>query len=227
MTSVVLVHGFWADGSSWAGVIPELEAAGYPTIAVQLPLSSFTDDVAAVQRAAARVSGPIVLAGHSYGGVVVSEAGGVIDQVGALAYIAAYGVELGEDVNALNAQFPPASGGAAIRPTDDGHLWLDVASYADAFCHDVDPKVAAVMARTQGPASFACLTGLTAEPAWKRVPSWYLVASADRTISPDAQRMMASRMGATTTEVEASHAVLVSKPSETASVVAAAAASLS
>lgn len=219
MAGIVLVHGFWADGSSWSGVIPRLLSAGHQCVAVQLPLSSFSDDVSAVIRAASRLDGPIVVAGHSYGGVVISEAANAIPSAAALVYIAAYGLDQGDDVNALNERFPPAGGGSAIRPTDDGHLWLDVDGYADAFCADVDPGLASVMARTQGPAALACLTGLTAPPAWKKLPSWYLIAANDRTISPDAQRFMAERMGASATEVASSHAALVSHQEETAGLI--------
>lgn len=222
MAGIVLVHGFWADGSSWGGVIPRLVAGGHDPIAVQLPLSSFADDVATVRRAAARLEGPIVLAAHSYGGVVISEAAAGLDSVRGLVYVAAYAPELGEDVNALNERFPPASG-AAIRPTEDGHLWLDLEGYRDAFCADVDAADAAVMARTQGPASFECLTGLTQAPAWHDQPCWSLIATDDRTIAPDAQRFMAERMNASVTEVAASHAALVSRPAETAEVILAAA----
>ncbi len=226
MAGVILVHGFWADGSSWRGVIPSLVAAGHEPIAVQLPLSTFADDVATVRRAAERISGPLVLAGHSYGDVVISEAAVGTAGVSALAYVSAYAPEFGEDVNEINARFPPASGGAAIRPTEDGHLWLDIGGYRDAFCHDVDAEEAAVMARTQGPASVQCLSGLTQSPAWHDLPCWSLVSTEDRTIAPDAQRFMGERMDATITEVQASHAALVSRPQETAALIAAAAASV-
>jgi pimeloyl-ACP methyl ester carboxylesterase len=226
MAKIVLVHGLWADGSSWSGVIAELVGHGHEVTAAQLPLSSFDDDVAAVRRAIARIDGDCVLAGHSYGGVVIGAAAADESSVKALAYIAAYALDVGEDANGINATYPPASQGAAIRATDDGHLWLDVELFADAFAADVDPAVAAVMARTQGPASFACLGPVTTEPAWKDLPSWYLVAGDDRTISPDAQRWMADRMGASVTEVPSSHAVLVAHPAVTATLIEAAAATV-
>jgi len=222
MAFVVLVHGFWADGSSWNGVIPELVAAGHTPLAVQLPLTGFADDVAAVRRAAGRAQGPLVLAGHSYGGAVISEAATALPAT-ALVFVAAYALDQGDDVMALSATYP-APGGAAIRPTDDGFLWLDVDAYPDAFCQDVDPAIAAVMARTQGPASVACLSGLTGPAAWHTVPSWYQVSAKDRTISPDAQRWMAERAGATVVEVDAGHAALVSRPRETAELILRAAA---
>ena len=216
MTAIILVHGFWADGSSWSSVIPRLLAAGHEPLAVQLPLSDFAADVATVVRAADRVAGPVVLAGHSYGGAVISEAGNHVDRAAALAFVAAYALDAGDDVDDINARFPPAAGGAAIRPTDSGQLWLDVDGYADAFCADVDPAVAAVMARTQGPASFGCLTGLTGPAAWHHIRSRYLVATDDRTISPQAQRWMAERCGASVEELASSHAVPVAHPDATA-----------
>jgi pimeloyl-ACP methyl ester carboxylesterase len=226
MSRIVLVHGLWADGSSWADVITELVTAGHEVIAAQLPLSSFAEDVETVRRAIHRIGGDCVLAGHSYGGVVIGAAAASEPTVKALAYIAAYALDVGEDANAINAAYPPASQGAAIRPTDDGHLWLDVELFADAFCADVEPARAAVMARAQGPASFACLGAVDSEPAWKTLPSWYLVAGDDRTINPDAQRWMAQRANATVSEIASSHAVLVSHPGPTAAVIAAAAANL-
>ncbi len=220
MARIILVHGFWADGSSWAGVIPHLESAGHEVLAVQLPLSSQDDDVATVVRALARGTGPVVLAGHSYGGVVITRAG-TAPEVGALAYISAYAPDADEDIAVLNDKYP-APGGAAIRPSEDGHLWLDVEQFADAFAADVDPDRARVMALTQGPASFACLTTFAEAPAWRSKPSTYLVSARDRTINPDAQRFMAERAGATVTEIEASHAALVSQPAATAEVILAA-----
>lgn len=229
MTDVVLVHGFWADGSSWSGVIPTLLDAGHRVTAVQLPLSSQDDDVAATRRALDRHAGPVVLVGHSYGGVVISRAGAKpsagAPKVGALVYVSAYGPDADEDVQELASRFPDAPGGAAIRPTDDGHLWLDVDAFPAAFAADVDPAVARVMATTQGPASVTCLTPLSEAPAWRSLPSWYVVSSNDQVIAPDMQRFMAERMGATTTEVAGSHAALVSHPGAVAQVVLDAAAS--
>ncbi len=224
MARIVLVHGFWADGSSWAGVIPHLEAAGHDVLAVQLPLSSQDDDVATVHRALARGTGPAVLAGHSYGGVVITRAGSAPD-VAALAYLSAYAPDADEDVNTINAQFP-ASAGAAIRPTDDGHLWLDADQFPGFFAADVDPGRARVMALSQGPASFACLTTFAEPPAWHSRPSTFLISTQDQVINPDAQRFMADRAGSRVTEVDASHAALVSRPAEAAGVILAAAALL-
>jgi len=224
MAQVVLVHGFWADGSSWSDVAVELDRAGHRVVAVQLPLSSFADDVACVRRALDRAGGPVVLVGHSYGGVVISEAASGRSDVSALVYVSAYGPDKGEDVTALNDTYPPAGAGRAIRPTQDGHLWLDDDLFAPDFAADVEPARARAMALTQGPASVACLTGLTVDPAWKTIPSWFVISTQDRTIAPDAQRFMAQRMGATTVEVEGSHAALVSRPHEIASVIISAAA---
>lgn len=220
MARIILVHGFWADGSSWSGVIPPLVRAGHDVLAVQLPLSSQDDDVATVRRALARGAGPAVLVGHSYGGVVVTRAGTAPD-VAALAYVSAYAPDAGEDVAALNDRYP-APGGAAIRPTEDGHLWLDVDGYAGAFAADLPAEQALVMARTQGPASVACLSTFSDEPAWRSRPSTYLVSARDRTISPAAQRFMAARAGSVVTEVDASHAALVAQPAAAVEVILAA-----
>lgn len=220
MARIILVHGFWADGSSWAGVVPHLLDAGHDVVAVQLPLSSQDDDVATVQRALARGAGPAVLAGHSYGGVVISRAGTAPD-VTALAYVSAYAPDASEDVQAINERFP-AAGGAGIRPTDDGHLWFDAALYPDLFAADVDRPRARVMAVTQGPASFACLTPLADAPAWKSRPSTWLLSGDDQVISPDAQRWMAERAGSRISEVAASHCALVSQPEATAASILAA-----
>lgn len=224
MATMILVHGFWADGSSWAGVIPLLDAAGHEVIAVQLPLSSFADDVAAVDRALNRVDGPVVLVGHSYGGVVITAAGSH-PKVRALVYVAAYAPDREENVNAINERFPPSSMGRAIRPAD-GYLWLDPELFAETFAHDVEPVTARIMALTQGPASVACLVELAAEPAWKTRPAWWVLPTQDATIAPDAQRWMAERAGATVHEVPSSHAVLVARPADTSSAVLAAAAAV-
>lgn len=218
MATIVLVHGFWADGSSWSGVITELLSAGHRPLAVQLPLSSLADDVATVDRVLARVPGPVILVGHSYGGVVVTAAGNT-EKVAALVYVAAYAPERDENVNAINDRYPPSSMGRAIRATDDGHLWLDEALFAEVFAHDVDPQRTAVMAVAQGPASVNCLVELAIEPAWKTKPSRWILPTADATISPDAQRWMAERAGSTVTELTSSHAVLVARPGETAAVI--------
>lgn len=221
MARIILVHGFWADGSSWAGVIPRLLDAGHDVTAVQLPLSSQDDDVATVRRALARGTGPAVLAGHSYGGVVITRAG-ADPAVGALAYVSAYAPDADEDVQGIGDKYP-APGGAGIRPSEDGHLWFDTASFPELFAGDVDPAVARTMAVTQGPASFACLTTFSEAPAWRSTPSTWLLSADDKVISPDAQRWMAERAGAKVTEVAGSHCALVSHPEETAASITAAA----
>lgn len=219
---IILVHGLWADGSSWNGVIRELlddpPAGGGSVVAVQLQLSSQDDDVATVHRALDRVGGPAILVGHSYGGTVISAAT-PHPKVRGLVFASAYVPDAGEDAQTLNAAYPDVAGGAAIRPTEDGHLWLDVDMYPSVFAGDVDGATGAVMARTQGPAAFACLAPMAGEPGWKTLPSWSLISTEDQVIHPDLQRFMSGRHGGPLTEVVSSHASPVSHPADVAALV--------
>ncbi|AZO78199.1 MULTISPECIES: alpha/beta hydrolase [unclassified Bosea (in: a-proteobacteria)] len=216
--NVVLVHGGFVDGSGWQGVHDVLKAKGYNVTIVQNPTTSLADDVAFTKRAIAQQDGPVVLVGHSYGGVVVSEAG-TDPKVKSVVYIAAFAPDAGESVSSLIANPPPGASVPPILPPVDGFLLLDKAKFAASFAADVDAKTAAFMANAQVPWGVAALTGAVSSPAWKVKPSFYLVASDDRMIPPPAQRQMAKRAGATITETKGSHALYVSKPKVVADII--------
>ena len=213
--SIVLVHGGFVDGSGWQGVHEALTNDGYEVIVAQNPTLSLADDVAVAKRAIAAATHPIVLVGHSYGGVVITEAGND-PRVVSLAYIAAFAPDAGESVETLIANPPPGAAVPPILPPQDGFLMLDKAKFADSFAADVDPSTARFMADSQVPWGVEALAGKVTVPAWKSKPSFYLVASDDRMIPPPAQRAMAERAGAKMTETSGSHAVYVSKPAEIA-----------
>jgi pimeloyl-ACP methyl ester carboxylesterase len=216
--NVVLVHGGFVDGSGWAGVHKILTADGYKVTIVQNPTTSLADDVAATRRALAALDGPAILVGHSYGGVVISEAG-TDPKVKGLVYVAAFAPDAGESVSTLIANPPPGASVPPILPPQDGFLFLDKAKFAASFAADVAPAEAAFMADSQVPWGVAALDGKVTVPAWKTKPSWYLVAKDDHMIPPPAQRVMAGRAKATTTEVAGSHAVYVSQPKAVAAVI--------
>lgn len=217
-TTIVLVHGGFVDGSGWAGVHQILTQHGYKVIIVQNPTTSLADDVAITKRAIASAEGKVVLVGHSYGGVVITEAGSE-PKVKALAYIAAFAPDQGESVSSLIANPPPGAAVPPILPPVDGFLFLDRTKFAASFAADVPPDVALFMADSQVPWGLAALEGKVTQPAWKAKPSWYLVAKDDRMIPPPAQRMMASRAGATVREVAGSHAVYVADPKSVAALI--------
>jgi pimeloyl-ACP methyl ester carboxylesterase len=211
------------DGSGWRGVYDHLTAAGYRVAVVQNPTISLAGDVAATRQVLDGLDGPAVLAGHSYGGVVITEAGNHPSVV-ALAYIAAFAPDKGESVNSLIADPPPGAPVPPILPPVDGFLFLDRDKFAASFAADVPAQLAAFMADSQVPWGVDALGGAATEPAWRTKPSWYLVAAGDRMIPPPAQRAMAERAGASVTEVPGSHAVYVSNPAAVATVIARAAA---
>ena len=221
--NVVLVHGGFVDGSGWQGVYNILKKDGYNVTIVQNPTTSLADDVAVTRRAIDEQDGPVVLVGHSYGGVVVSEAG-THEKVTAVVYIAAFAPDKGESVSSLIANPPPGAPVPPILPPVDGFLFLDKAKFAASFAADVEAGLASLMADSQVPWSVEALTGAVTDPAWKSRPSYYLVASDDRMIPPPAQRMMAARAGAIVTETAGSHAVYVSRPATVAALIEQAAA---
>jgi len=223
--SVVLVHGGFVDGSGWEGVYHQLKKDGYDVTIVQNPTTSLADDVAVTKRAIAAAPGNVILVGHSYGGVVVSESG-TDPKVAAVVYIAAFAPDTGESVSSLIANPPPGAPVPPILPPVDGFLMLDKARFAAAFAADVRPSLASFMADSQVPWGVAALEGKVTKPAWRVKPSWYLVATDDHMIPPPAQRQMANRAGATTVEVPGSHAVYVSDPAAVASLIEQAAASV-
>jgi pimeloyl-ACP methyl ester carboxylesterase len=221
--NVVLVHGLYADGSSWSKVVPLLQEAGLRVTAVQNPLTSFGDDVQAVRRALAAQDGPTVLVGHSYGGMVISEAGEDA-KVSALVYVAGRAPDAGEEYGALVKRFPAAPASAGLVWGADGYGYLTEEAFVRDFAGDLAPKEARVyFALQQGPAR-AITAAKTTAAAWRSKPSWYAVSTQDRTINPDLQRFMAGRMKATTVELEASHVSLLSRPKEIANLILAAAA---
>ncbi|MCU1384486.1 MAG: alpha/beta hydrolase [Acidobacteria bacterium] len=223
--NVVLVHGAFVDGSGWQGVYDVLTQDGYNVSVVQNPTVSLADDVAATKRTLAAQNAPAILVGHSYGGVVITEAGND-PKVAGLVYIAAFAPDTGESVSALIKNPPPGAPVPPILPPQDGYLYLDRTQFRASFAADVNADAAAFMADSQVPWGLDALDGAVSTPAWKTKPSWYLVSTDDRMIPPDAQRAMARRAGATVTEVKGSHAVYVSQPKAVATVIAKAATSV-
>ncbi|MEL1264484.1 alpha/beta hydrolase [Pseudoxanthomonas putridarboris] len=209
--NIVLVHGAFVDGSGWSQVYRSLRSSGYNVTMVQNPTASLADDVAVTHLAISQHDGPVVLVGHSYGGVVITEAG-TDPRVKSLVYIAAFVPDKGESVQTLIASAPLGAPEPPILPPQKGFLFLDRAKFADSFAADVPPEEASFMADSQVPWGLDALGDAVTEPAWKSKPSWYLVATDDKMIPPPAQRLMAQRMGATVSEVAGSHAIYVSQP---------------
>jgi pimeloyl-ACP methyl ester carboxylesterase len=216
--SIVLVHGGFVDGSGWEGVYHILKTGGFEVIVVQNPTVSLANDVDVTKRAIAIAKGDVVLVGHSYGGVVVSEAGND-PKVTALVYVTAFAPDRGESVSSLIANPTPGAPVPPILPPVDGFLFLDRERFAASFAADVRPALAAFMADAQVPWGLEALQGAVSEPAWRSKPSWYLVATDDKMIPPAAQRAMAGRAGAEVTESPGSHAIYVSNPEAVASVI--------
>jgi pimeloyl-ACP methyl ester carboxylesterase len=216
--NVVLVHGGFVDGSGWQGVYNALKKDGYAVTIVQNPTVTLADDVAVTKRALAAQNGPAILVGHSYGGVVITEAGND-PKVAGLVYIAAFAPDKGESVAALIKDPLPGAPVPPILPPQDGYLFLDKTKFPAAFAADVNPQLAEFMADSQVPWGVEALSGTISQPAWKTKPSWYLVSTEDRMIPPDAQRAMSKRAGATVVEVKGSHAVYVSQPQAVVAVI--------
>ena len=219
--NVVLVHGAWADGSSWAEVIPLLQAAGLKVTAVQNPLASLEDSVAATRRALALQDGPTVLVAHSWGGTVISEAG-IDPKVTALVYVAARAPDAGEDFVALSGKFPTGPVRAGVQQ-HDGFTRLSEESFLKYFANGVERNKAEVLYAVQQPTAASLFAGRTTAAAWRSKPSWYAVSKLDQTINPDLERFLAKRMNATTVELNAGHLSLVSHPREIADLILAAA----
>jgi pimeloyl-ACP methyl ester carboxylesterase len=213
--NIVLVHGAWADGSCWSDVIERLQAGGYKVTAPQLPETSLTDDVARVRLVLTRQSGPTVLVGHSYGGQVITSLGADAPNAVALVYIAAFGLDEGESIGALLQQGPPPPGVANIDVDSEGSGWIPEDDFLGHFAADIDPVKARVMYAVQQPLTMSAFEDVMGTPAWKSLPSWYLVAQNDEVIPPDAERQFAQRMGADTIEVASGHCAMVSHPEET------------
>jgi pimeloyl-ACP methyl ester carboxylesterase len=222
VVTIALVHGGFVDGSGWAAVYKLLKRDGFNVVVVQNPTLSLADDVAVTRRAIAAQTGPVVLVGHSYGGVVVTEAGND-PSVAGLVYIAAFAPDKGESVSSLIKDPPPGASVPPILPPQDGFLFLDRAKFAAAFAGDLDAETADFMAASQVPWGVEALSGAVSNASWKTKPSWYLVATNDHMIPPPAQRAMAKRAGSTVDEVAASHSLYVSQPAAVAAIIARAA----
>lgn len=218
MNNIVLVHGGFVDGSGWESVYQILKEDGYNVSIVQNPTISLADDVAVTRRVLAAQDGPAILVGHSYGGAVITEAGND-PKVAGLVYITAFAPDKGESVATLIQDPPPGAPVPPILPPQDGYLLLDNAKFAASFAGDVNAEKAAFMADSQVPWGVEALSGKISEPAWKKKPSWYLIATDDKMIPPDAQRAMSKRAGSTVSEAKGSHAIYVSQPKAVASLI--------
>src|SRR6266704_4974946 len=216
--NIVLVHGGFVDGSGWRPLYKILTGEGFNVRIVQNPTVTLADDVAVTKRAIAAADGPVILVGHSYGGVVISEAG-TDPKVKGLVYVAAFAPDQGESVSSLIANPVPGAPVPPILPPQDGFLFLDRSKFSSSFAADVEPELAAFMADSQVPWGVEALGGAVTKPAWRSKPSWYLVSTEDKMIPPDAQRAMSKRSGAKTVEVRGSHAVYVSQPNAVASLI--------
>lgn len=220
--NVVLVHGAWADGSSWRGVIGRLQRAGHNVTAPQFPLTSLADNVARLRQVLALQDGPTVVAGHSYGGQIMTALGTDAPNVVALVYVAAFGLDEGESIGALLGQGEPTPAVAHIRVDDQGFAWLPHDDFLAHFAPDVDREEADIMYAVQQPLTMDAFNDVIGTPAWRALPTWFAVAQGDEVIPPDAERQFAQRMGATVEEIASSHVVMVSHPQETADLIEAA-----
>jgi pimeloyl-ACP methyl ester carboxylesterase len=212
LPNVVLVHGAWADGSSWSAVIERLQAKGYNVTATQFPETSTEDDVARLRHVLARQDGPTVVAGHSYGGQIMTALGSDAPNVIGLVYVAAFGIDEGESLGALLGGGPPTPALANLAVDEQGFGWLPEADFVGHFAGDLDPAQARVLYAVQQPISMSTFEYTMGEPAWKSLPSWFVVAANDEAIPPDAERQFAQRMKATTVEVTAGHLAMVTHP---------------
>jgi pimeloyl-ACP methyl ester carboxylesterase len=222
--NVLLVHGAWVDGSSWSQVIAILQRHRYNVLAVQLPLTPLAEDVAWTRHVLAeRLEGPTVMAGHSYGGAVISGAATGVENVIGLVFASAFAPDEGESLGGLGSLFPPPPGLAHTQPDSLGLLWFDPAAVPTYFAQDIPVEEARVLASVQKPIAARAFTDLAGPPAWRTLPSWFLVSTEDRMINPDLERFMAARIGATTVEVRSSHASPASHPDVVARLIRAAA----
>ncbi len=212
----MLVHGAWADGSSWSKVIPILKEAGYNTVATQNNLTSLADDAEITRRMAEAQEGPTILVGHSYGGAIITEAAHLCPNVVGLVYIAGFALDEGESLASLSAAGEPPPGAAAIRPDKYGNLWLDREMFPDNFCQDVNKVEAQVMAATQKPLTVKCFEDKITNAGWKNLPCWYQISENDRMIPPGAEHFMASRIKAKMISLTSSHVAMITHPEEVA-----------
>jgi pimeloyl-ACP methyl ester carboxylesterase len=223
LPNVVLVHGAWADGSCWSAVIASLQAKGYTVTAPQFPESSLANDVARLRQVLSRQTGPTIVVGHSYGGQIVTALGTDAPNVVGLVYVAAFGLDEGESLGALLGAGPPTAALAHLDVDAQNFAWLPEDDFVNHFAADVDPAQAKVMHAVQQPISLSTFADVMGVPAWKALPSWFLVAQNDEAIPPDAERSFATRMGATIVEIASSHVAMVSHPDDVVALVEAAA----
>jgi pimeloyl-ACP methyl ester carboxylesterase len=217
--NIVLAHGAWADGSCWSGVIERLQADGFQVRAPQFPLTSLADDVARMRQVLEFQNGPTIVVGHSYGGQIITALGSNAPNVVGLVYVAAFGLDEGESLGALLSQGPVTPALAHLFTDSRGFGWLSEDDFVKHFAGDVDPKRARVLYAAQQALASSAFTDVMGEPAWKSLPSWYLVAQNDEAIPPDAERQFAARMGATTVEIPSGHLAMVSHPAEVAQLI--------
>jgi pimeloyl-ACP methyl ester carboxylesterase len=217
--NIVLAHGAWADGSCWSGVIERLQAEGFQVRAPQFPLTSLADDVARLRQVLDFQEGPTIVVGHSYGGQIITALGADAPNVVGLVYIAAFGLDAGESLGALLSQGPVTPALAHLFTDSRGFGWLSEDDFVYHFASGVDEKRARVLYAVQQPLASSAFTDVMGEPAWKSLPSWYLVGQNDEAIPPDAERQFATRMGATTVEVPSGHLAMVSHPGEVADLI--------
>ena len=210
--NIVLVHGAWADGSSWSAVIRALQAKGYSVSAPQFPETSLANDVARLRQVLRRIGGPTIVAGHSYGGQIMTALGADAPNVAALVYIAAFGLDKGESLGGLLAGGPPSPALAHLVVDEQGFSWIPEGDFVGHFASDVEPDAARVLCAVQQALSMSTFEDVMGTPAWKSLPTAYLVATKDEALPPDAQRMFAKRMRAHTVEVSSSHLAMVSHP---------------
>ena len=214
LRNIVLVHGAWADGSSWSAVVERLQADGYTVTAPQLPLNALADNVARLRLVLGRQDGPTIVAGHSYGGQIITALGTDAPNVVGLVYIAAFGLDEGESIGALSEGGPPPPAVAHLSVDAEGFAWLPEDDFLNHFAADIDPVKAKVMHAVQQPLHMSAFTDVMGVPAWKSLPSWFLVADGDQSIPPDAERQFAARMGADTVEISSNHVAMVSHPDD-------------
>jgi pimeloyl-ACP methyl ester carboxylesterase len=219
LPNIVLVHGAWADGSCWSAVIERLQAGGYNVTAPQFPESSLAADVARLRQVLARQNGPTVVVGHSYGGQIMTALGTDAPNAVGLVYIAAFGLDEGESIGGLLAQGSPTPALAHLDIDKQGFAWIPEDDFVGHFAADVDPVQARVMFAVQQPLAASALQDVMGVPAWKSLPSWFLVAANDEAIPPEAERQFAARMGATTVEVQSGHVAMISHPDEVAQLI--------
>jgi pimeloyl-ACP methyl ester carboxylesterase len=224
--NIVLVHGAWADGSSWSAAIERLQADGYRVTAPQFALRKLADDVARLRHVLSRQDGPTLVVGHSYGGQISTALGDDAPNAVGIVYIAGFGLDEGESIGALLQQVPPTPAIQHLDIDDEGFAWLPEDDFVNHFAGDVDPTKARVMYAVQQPLHASALEEVMGPPAWKSLPTWFLIADGDQTIPPEAQRQFAARMGATTTEISSNHVAMVSHPEDVVTMIETAAAAV-